>query len=213
MPIEIEAKFRADGPEPLTSLASVDGLGHAVLGVARTVTEVDRYLDTSDLRLSGARWACRLRSREGDVRVSLKGPMEPGAPSDGLHRRSEMEGPATDSPDPAVWPASPARDHLVGLAGGRPLLERFRLVQRRTERSVRHRDGAPVGTLTLDVVDVVRSLGVEPVARLHVVELELAADGDEATLLDVAGALERVGGLVPEPRTKLEHALELLGLA
>ena len=213
MPTEIEAKFRADGPDALDRLAAVRELGDAVLGSPRTVAEVDRYLDTADLRLASARWACRLRSRDGVVRVSLKGPAELGAPADGLHRRPEIEGPATDSLEPSAWPASPARAHLATLSAGVTLVERFRLEQQRTERSVHTREGAEVGVLTLDAVDVVDVMRGPAVARLHVVELELAADGDEGALLGIATALGESEGLVPEPRTKLEHALELLGLA
>ncbi len=213
MPTEIEAKFRADGPGSLERLAAVPRLGDAVLGPPRTVAEVDRYLDTADLRLASAHWACRLRSRDGGVRVSLKGPAEADAPADGLHRRPEIEGPATDSMDPSSWPASPARAHLEALCDGATLRERFRLEQQRTERSVHTRDGAEVGMLTLDVVDIADVGRRSAVARLHVVELELAADGDEGALLGIAAALEGTQGLVPEPRTKLEHALELLGLA
>ena len=213
MPTEIEAKFRADGPDALDRLASVRELGTALLGTPRTVAEVDRYLDTVDLRLASARWACRLRSRDGGVRVSLKGPAEADAPADGLHRRPEIEGPATESLDPSGWPASPARAHLEALCAGATLRERFRLEQQRTERTVHTRDGREVGMLTLDVVDVLDVMRGTSVATLHVVELELAADGDEGSLLGIAAALERMEGLVPEPRTKFEHALELLGLA
>ena len=53
---------------------SSESLGRAVLGPARTVDETDRYLDTDDGRLAAALWACRLRSREGTTRISLKGP-------------------------------------------------------------------------------------------------------------------------------------------
>lgn len=208
MATEVEAKLSADGPEPLLRLAEVDRLADVVLGPPRTVAEVDRYLDTDDLRLAAARWACRLRSRNGGVRVSLKGPAASEAPADGLHRRPEIEGPATDAVDPADWPNSAAREHLEALSGGMPLVERFRLVQRRTERSVRLEDGREIGLLTMDVADVVH--GGRVLGRLHVVELELVAEGDEAPVAAITRALESFPGLAREPRTKLEHALELL---
>ncbi len=211
MATEVEAKLTADGPGPLTRLAAVERLADAVLGPARTVDEVDVYLDTEDLRLSAARWACRLRSREGAVRVSLKGPAASEVPADGLHRRPEVEGPATDTVDPAHWPPSAARARLEALSGGRPLIERFRLAQSRTERSVRLRDGREIGLLSLDVVDVIH--GGRTLGRLHAVELELAAGGDEAPVAGITTALEAIPGLSREPRTKLEHALELLDRA
>lgn len=207
MPAEVEAKFLADGPEPLRRLASQSRLGPYALGPARSTDEVDRYLDTADGRLAAARWACRLRSRDGSVRVSLKGPPEDGS-GGWLHRRPEVEGPATESLDPAAWPASDARADLDRLRGGRSLEEQLRLRQERTERAVALPGGSPA-TLTLDRVVVER--GEEELGTLHVVELELGApaDADMSALTACAEALHRIPGLRPDDRTKLEHAIEL----
>lgn len=212
MPIEVELKLNADGPAPLVALASAARLGGAALGPAHTFDEVDRYLDTPDGRLAGARWACRLRRREGRTLVSLKGPPEPGSGGI-LHRRPEVEAPAGDGIDPAAWPSSDARALLDELRGGRPLIELLRLVQLRTERSVRS-ERTELGTLTLDVVHV--ETGDRRVGTLHVVELELragATEADEARLAGLGAALEAIEGLRPEPRTKLERALALIRFA
>lgn len=209
MAIEVEARFRARGEDVLDSLATATRLGPAELGPARIVDETDRYLDTEDGRLAAARWACRLRSREGTVRVSLKGPPRP-AQEAWLHRRPEIEGPASATVDPDAWPASAARDHLVLLSGGLALDERLRLDQRRTERVV-SLEGQRVGTLTLDAV---RIGGAGPgLASLQMVELELDRGVPAAVLPPLAAALAAVPGLSPEPRTKLELALERLGTA
>lgn len=208
MRAEVEAKFISDDPAALAALASAPSLGSATLGPARVVPEADRYLDTSDGALAAARWACRLRDRDGLTRVSLKGPAET---TDGAwhHRRPEIEGPATASIVPTDWPESDARRTLDELAGGAELVERVELRQERTERPTIV-DGAPVATLSLDVVDVF-ARGTR-LGRLHVVELELAGDdalpasGFEA----LAGALAARPGLRPDPRSKLEHALEML---
>lgn len=209
MPIEVEAKFRADGPEPLEALAVASHLGRARLGPARTVDETDRYLDTDDGRLAAARWACRLRSREGTTRISLKGPPA-GTTAEGWHhRRPEVEGPATDRIAPESWPPSEALDFLTGLAGGRRLDELLRLDQERTERAVTLDGGPALATLTLDRVRL--AAGSTDLGRLFVVELELdPASGGAAELGVLASALASVPGLVAEPRTKLEHALHRL---
>lgn len=212
MPVEVELKYRANGPGPLAVLASAERLGDAWLGPPRAFDEVDRYLDTPDGRLARARWACRLRTRGGELRVSLKGPAE-GTWSGSLHRRPELEGPATDNLDPAAWPPSEARVHLDDLRSGEPLQERFTLRQHRTERSVAV-GGAALGTLTLDVV-AVESRGRD-VGLLHAVELELhpaAGAEDEALLAALGAALEAIDGLQAESRTKLEHALVMIGSA
>jgi inorganic triphosphatase YgiF len=206
--VEAELKFTAADERPLRELEMTDELGPAALGPPRTVAEVDRYLDTADLRLAAARWACRLRSREGRTIVSLKGPAE-HRPGDLLHRRPELEGPTDAGLEPDRWPASPARDQLVDLTGGGPLVERFSLAQERTERPVQL-DARQIGHLSLDRVRVVH--GQAEVGRMLVVELELDPAALEAGLDPgaLALALGRVAGLVPDPASKLERALALL---
>jgi inorganic triphosphatase YgiF len=210
MATEVEAKFRADGEDPLRRLESAARLGEAELGEARSIEEVDRYLDTWRGALEVARWACRLRRRGDRVIVSLKGPAEAGS-GGWLHRRPELEGPATGALDPRRWPASPARDLVDALRAGDPLVERLTLRQVRVERAVRAA-GRAVGVLTLDRVRIEH--GGRAVGDLHVVELELGSGAppeDEELLRRLADALGAVPGLEPEGRSKLEHALERIG--
>ena len=206
--VEAELKYTAPSERPLEELEGAEMLGPARLGEPRTVTELDRYVDSADLRLAAVRWACRLRSREGRTIVSMKGPAEHEA-GDPLHRRPEIEGPATPSLDAREWPPSPARDRLLAMTGGAALRERFSLDQERTERTV-SLDGGRIGGLSLDRVGVVYD-GRE-VGRMFVVELELApsalAQGvDHAPL---AEALAAIDGLEPDPFTQLERALAML---
>ena len=209
MAVEVEARFRADSVETLSDLRSRETVGPAVLGPPHTVEEVDRYLDTDDGRLADARWACRLRSREGVTRISLKGP--PEGQADGWHhRRPELEGPATDRIEPERWPSSAALDLLNALSGGRTLRERIRLDQERTERRVVLPSGAALGLLTLDRVRMTH--GADDLGQLLIVELELDGSSADAEphLHALAAGLAAVPGLVPEPRSKLEHALTRL---
>jgi inorganic triphosphatase YgiF len=209
MATEIEAKFLARGPGPLAQLAAADRLGRASLGPAHAFDEVDRYLDTDDGRLAAAGWACRLRERAGSMRASLKGPPDPQGAA-WLHHRPEIEAPATDSIDPTDWPPSEAREGIERLSDGRPLHERFMLVQRRTERRV-ELDDAPIGTLTLDEVNVRH--GDAKAGTLFVVELELATPTDASSLEslgELAEALAQRPGLEPDGRTKLEHAIAMI---
>jgi len=209
MPTEVEARFRAETAEPLVELAVRSRLGRAFLGSARTVDEIDRYLDTDDGRLADARWACRLRSREGSTRISLKGPPS-GQTESWHHRRPEVEGPANATIDPDGWPASPALELLATLRGGQPLIEHLRLDQARTERTVTLGDGTSIGTLTLDRVRM--SADGRDLGELFVVELELDASSApaEAELDRLAMELTATAGLVAEPRSKLEHAIDRL---
>jgi inorganic triphosphatase YgiF len=223
--LEVELKLAASDGQPLRLLRRRRRLGPATLGRALSYDELDRYLDTADRALATARWACRLRERQGRAIVSLKGPRRDAGGSalavgSSLHARPEVEGPAGDagrSGSPITTdqlPPSAARDFLANLVGDRALLERFALGQRRTERDVRVADRL-VGILSLDRVDVLAD--GRPVGRLWAVELELAgdpgADADPAPALVAAlgDALAAVPGLSPDHRTKLEHALELIG--
>jgi inorganic triphosphatase YgiF len=211
-PLETELKLSATGPVPVRRLAGLRRLGQMQLGTAQTFLELDRYLDTADGRLAAAKWACRLRSRSRTHLVSLKGP--PVAVAGGfegaLHRRPEIEGPASASLDPDSWPPSSARRRLLDMTGGQPLREQLALRQRRTQRSVSDRDGF-VGTLSLDCVLVL--LREDPAGRLWCVELELergrAAHREEQAAGMLADLLA-VGGLSVEPLTKLERAMALL---
>ena len=204
MSVEVEARFRAEARTTLDRLATLPTLSRATLGPARTVLEEDRYLDTADARLGAARWACRLRTREGVTRISLKGP--PDAPITGwLHRRPEVEGAASLTVDPDAWPESDARELLLRLSEGGALAEWLRLIQERTERAVTL-DGRTVGTLTLDVVTAERD--GRRFGELLIVEMEIRAEGDaQGDLGPLAEALAGEPGLRPEPRSKLELAL------
>ncbi|HTE66934.1 MAG TPA: CYTH domain-containing protein [Candidatus Binatia bacterium] len=206
--LESELKYRAETDATLEALASPPDLGPATLGPANTVEETDRYLDTEGRDLARARWACRLRTREGRTFLSLKGPSQ-HAPGAALHLRPELEGPANDDPDPASWPPSPARDLLLELTGGAPLSERLALAQRRIEREVAV-GGRRVGLLSLDRSRVLH--GGREVGVLRVVELELAPAALVAGLdpAPLERALAAIPGLTPDPASKLERALALI---
>jgi inorganic triphosphatase YgiF len=206
--IESELKFIADRAAPLSRLASRRTLGRARLGPSTIAEELDRYLDTAGLRLAAHGWACRLRTRDGQTSLSLKGP--PGHTAGAvLHRRPEMNGPATPEPVPAAWPPSGARDLLDAMSGGDPLVERFTLVQSRTERGVMI-DEIRAGTLSLDRVRVFEE-GVE-LGLLRIVELELdpAAGPVDRHADHLSQALSRIDGLRPDPMTKVQHALGMI---
>lgn len=205
--LEVELKFLAETDAPLRALEGAQRLGSAHLGQPDTFDELDRYLDTGDGRLAAEGWACRLRLRHGEWLVSLKGARRAAArPDSVLHHRPELEGPASDQLDPAGWPASRARELLLAVAAGRPLAERLRLAQVRTEREVGVQ-GRPAGTLSLDRVTVLRD--ARQLGDLRAVELELH-NADEALAEPLAEALRAIPGLVPDQLSKLEHALRML---
>jgi inorganic triphosphatase YgiF len=204
--VEIGLKLRGS-PAALDDLAILDRIGTATLGAARTVDELDVYLDTADAALATARWACRLRAREGRRWISCKGPAE-HRPGEALHRRPEVEGPVVDGEvgSASAWPPSPARDLVLRLAGDAPLAERITLRQRRTERQVAI-GATGIGTLSLDRVAVEQD-GVG-LGAFVTVELELDPGVDAPAVDGVLAALRARPGLEPDPMSKLEHALAL----
>jgi inorganic triphosphatase YgiF len=213
--IEVELKYLARSDAPLAFLATTERLGSARLGPPAVVDELDTYLDTPDLRMAAARWACRLRTRGDRTILSLKGPARHD-PGDVAHRRPELEGPADAALSghrASELPASAARDLLVELSGDEPLVERLALAQRRTERQAEGGlDGAGVarGVLTLDEVSVLHR--ERDVGRLRVVELELdlPSGGGERFVTEMAAAFSALPDLEPDPLSKLEHALAML---
>jgi len=209
--VESELKFWAADERPLDALAAAAVLGPTELGPPHGVDELDHYLDTVDLRLAEVRWACRIREREGRTILSMKGPAEHAAGA-AVHRRPEVEGVAGAGLIPSGWPLSTARDLLLDLARGAPLLERFTLAQHRIERSVTGA-GAPIGLLSLDRSRVLHR-GVE-LGLLLVVELEFSSEALAAGLDPdpLAAALGAMPGLVHDPLTKLERALALVAAA
>lgn len=206
--LEVELKLRAETDAPLQALAMADRLGSAELGPPSEVEELDRYLDTADGRLAAAGWACRLRTRDGSTRISLKGPAQHVAGAS-LHSRPEIDGPASADEPLERWPESEALDRLRALSGTLPLLERLTLAQHRTERTATI-DGVRAGLLTLDRV----RLEHRGVARgsFLAVELELETAALERGLDPevLAAALRAIPGLAEEPHTKLERALAML---
>jgi inorganic triphosphatase YgiF len=207
--LESELKFLAADERPLRELAERRRLGPALLGPSTIAVELDRYLDTADLRLAAARWACRLRTRDGRAVLSLKGPAGHD-PGDLVHRRPELEGPAGPGLDPHAWEPSAAKKRLLAMSGGAPLVERFVLEQQRTERAVSV-DGRQVGSLSLDLVRVLFA-SVE-LGQLLVVELEFRPGPVDAAAPDLTDALLAVPGLAIDPLSKLEHALAMLPVA
>ena len=209
--LESELKFRARTDAPLRRLAQVPALGPASLGALVEVDEMDRYLDTADGRLAAAGWACRMRDRAGTTIVSLKGPPQQ-QPGSVLHLRPEVEGPATSSTAPGAWPASPARALLERLSGGAPLIERLTMRQRRLERPVTLA-ATPAGTLSIDTARVLAAGTERGILRVVELELDPAALAGGLDPVPLAAALSTIDGLEPEPQSKLELALEILGVS
>jgi CHAD domain-containing protein len=206
-PVEVELKYRpatwAAGQRVLNA-ESIAGLGAS--RPPKRVRFEDRYVDTASGSLGGAGFAARLRATRGGTIVSLKGTARSGAGQ--LHRREELEAPADPVAPPQDWPPSDARDLVVELSRGEPLIELVTIRQVRHRR--RLRDDGTVVEVSLDEVEVVAGDAV--VDRWLELEIELVR-GDEARLTAVAEELERDPELQPGGMSKLEAARSAIAAA
>ncbi|CAN5813903.1 inorganic triphosphatase [soil metagenome] len=167
----------------------------------RTVSITDRYFDTADSALSEAGYGARLRRAENRTTLTLKADIEvDGA----LHRRVELEGPATRSLAPASWPRSDARDRLTELADSRRFVERVVVRQRRRERRVIVGGAEIVASIDTGVVF---AAGAE---AGHIAQFELELKRGRRAVLDrMARAVGESGLGQAESRSKLAMALEM----
>lgn len=168
----------------------------------------DLYFDTPDEALKAAGYGARLRTVGGHTTLTLKANIDVG---DGLHRRLEIEAPATSSLDPGDWPESDARSRLVEAIGEQRLIESFVVGQQRRERTIAlGASGATVAIASLDAGEV-DYLG-QVAGELRHFEVELR-DGAEADLRALAKRLTASGLARPENRSKLELARDMVDAA
>ncbi|MEO8625061.1 MAG: CHAD domain-containing protein [Candidatus Limnocylindrales bacterium] len=197
---ELELKFLV---EDLLAAQEWLGLRLAVGGADswRTIHIADRYFDTADGALGAAGYGARLRRIGRQTTLTVKSDLEVRA---GLHRREELEAPATRSLDPGAWPASEARTRVIEVAGARRLIERFRIEQERHEVEA-HVDGALVAA-SLD--DIAVFAGGRPAGSLKQLEVELRS-GSEADLQALGAEIAAAGIGEAESRSKMVIAAEL----
>lgn len=163
----------------------------------RSFTIVDRYFDTADGALSAAGYGARLRRVGGRTILTVKSDVEVDG---GLHRRVELEGPASQALAWRRWPESEARAR-VAVTGDRPLIERFLVRGRRRERTL-PLEGAKV---IVSIDDTVVEWCGAHAGELRQLEFELG-EGDRAALDRIAGLAGSASLLRAESRSKLAMA-------
>jgi CHAD domain-containing protein len=122
----------------------------------------------------------------------------------GLHRREELEAPATRTLDPGEWPESEALSRVISVIGRRRLIERFRVKQERHEAEARV--GGAVVVASVDVAQVVAA--GRAAGSLQQLEVELRS-GPEEALRALGQEIAASGVGVPEARSKLAIASEM----
>ena len=204
MPMEIESKYVVLDRETFRVLQRAERLADYALEPVGKARLVDRYLDTKGRALTRQGWSCRLRAMDKTWTLALKGPK---SVQGSVVSREELEIPLPRAiTRPSGWPEGSLRKQVERLTGGAALREL--LVIRQSRRScVARRDGMPVIDMGFDVV---RFEGKRLKARSRMVECELMADGTPADLERLDATLVGDYGLIPEPRTKLQRALEFV---
>lgn len=202
--MEIEAKFRVEGPGVFTTLMTLTRLGNYTLRPqAHVEQQHNTYYDTADGRLQAALYGLRTREVDGRYVVTLKGPNQA---SGGVHQRAEWEF-ETDNPDPSTWPDGEARSQALNLLGGAPLQPILTMRTTRRHIMVSH-DDQVIAELSLDEGTFVAPAHTQGFCEL---EIELLPAGSHADLEAIVAALQEHTRLVPEERSKLERGLRLLG--
>jgi triphosphatase len=140
---------------------------------AGSVSQVDRYLDTSDQRLHRAGYALRLRrvGRRPGAEATLKG-LDSATSEPGLRRRREVSEPLEQAdPSAVIDAAGPVGVRVRAVAGSRRLLPLFE-VRTRRRRYVFESDAFPAGEIALDETAIHLADGGAP-ARIRRVEIEV----------------------------------------
>ncbi len=167
----------------------------------RTVHITDRYFDTADGALAAAGYGARLRRVGRQTLVTVKSDLEVVG---GLHRRLELEAPATRALDPRKWPESEARSRVVEVAGERRLIEKFAVTQERREL-----EASIAGAVVVVSIDeAVVSVAGRAAGELRQLEVELRS-GDESALRALGDEICAAGLGQPESRSKLVIAAGL----
>lgn len=204
MNTEVESRYVVPDRALFNRLRKLGRLGLYDMVPKGSVRVTDHYLDTRGRALMRQGWACRLRSRNGDWLLTLKGPNDPrGA----ILSRPELE---ISLPDPiqdvAHWPKGEIRQRVQQLTGGLPLQMLLTIKQLRHLFAVSEAS-RPVGELSLDVV---RIAGNGLRHQSYMLECELLEGGRIADLEALDRLLLGEYGLIAEPRSKLRRALELV---
>lgn len=204
--MEIEAKYTLPDRAAFDRLLALRALGGYTLRPAAVEHLTDHYLETSRRAIAQGGYALRLRQSTGQTEwlATLK---SLGGSAGALHQREELEVTVPAQSMPAAWPAGPARDLALRLAGGEPFAELFQLDQTRHRRDVLSAASQPpVAEMSLDFVTLSTIAGE---VLTYELEFELRPSGSLDDLQALAAALAGYT-LAPQPLSKFARALALL---
>ncbi len=198
--MEIEAKFAVTNTAIAKQLRSVETIAGMTLTPGDTVRLRDTYLDTRDRRLRAAGFTCRRRQEDDAPLITLK---QIGGAHGAIHEREELEVVLAEDGPPHEWPASPARERVLGLIGDAPLQALFELRQTRVRRNML-KDDAVIAEWSVDRVNA--RVGEERL-KFAELEIELTPPGTPDDLANIVASVQAEWKLASEPKSKFERVL------
>ncbi len=195
--IETEAKFIIPDQSTFESLRQLTHLDDFKITNIGTKAIVDRYLDTADHQLLQAEYACRIRESAGQPILTLKSMI---AAEEAVHRRKEIEMPV-ESIRPESWPDGEARSLVQRIIGQASLQTLFTLYQTRHKYHVLRHNNA-ILELSLDQVSYHQPDDVDYLG----LEAELINNGSDEDLARFTCVLQQKWSLIPDSKSKFEHA-------
>ncbi len=206
MATEIESRYLVPDRIVFDKLLKLETLGDYILQPQGKLRLCDRYLDTKGRALFRQGWACRLRSQEGEWLLTIKGPRNAqGAVVSRPEWEISLPGRIENVGE---WPAGPIRDRVRELSGNLPLRPIVTIKQTRHRYLLSHA-ARPVAELALDIVRLSDGGARQ---QYYMLECELLESGQPTDLQRLDAILVREFYLVPETRSKLQHALQFVEL-
>ena len=211
---EIEAKFIIRRPEQIgEALRVLSGNGFTISNEGVS-THVDQYFDTPDWSILEAGWACRVRHRLGDDKVTLKSLH--GGNGNVFVRAEISQATGIHTNDAQLHPGSgPVTEALGDILDGAPAEELFRITSRRTVYDLGKPGSPPVHIeLDLDESRIEAETRTEKATGvLNFTELEIELKSGSAEDIESAAALlHDEAGLMPARYSKFERGLQAAGL-
>jgi inorganic triphosphatase YgiF len=196
---EIEAKFVIRRPEQIDEALRALSANGFKISEHGTSTHVDQYFDTQDWSILGAGWACRVRHRHGEDKLTLKS-LQEGDGNVFVRAEISQRMKAHGMKHRLHLASGPVKDELDNILDGTPVEELFRVTSRRTVY-VLDKPEAPLVRIELDLDETrieadKRTEKATGVLTFTELELELMS-GSADDLEPVAALLHDEAGLTP----------------
>ncbi|MBM3213096.1 CYTH domain-containing protein [Candidatus Poribacteria bacterium] len=182
----------------------MDRLANYHLGVISELHIIDRYMDTANMDILKAGYALRIREKDGECLVTLKGL---GTAYGAIHQREEYEIEIESGKTLQEWPDGKIRNVVSSFIGPQTLVELFIIYQFRRIRSLKQKR-RNIGYMSYDIVDIKLK---DRIHRTYELEVELGQEGTMEDLKKIDVVFKSYG-LCPETKSKFERAMEIAGV-